>query len=157
MFAVPKSAAGEERSMHAGVSLAAITPCAETRWLLENGPRELELLFRAIICRPSASILIADNDRNHQEASVGASRLLGVPREKIIGRRLDDFAAPGFKPEIADFWRSFLADGEHEGTLQLSGTDGSPRTVGYKARANVLPVRHVLLLHERTPGARKKP
>ena len=57
-------------------------------WLLENGPRQLEQLFRAIIFNPSAPILITDNDRNHRDASAGAGRMLGVPREKLIGRQL---------------------------------------------------------------------
>ena len=70
-------------------------------WLVENGPRELELLFRAIVFHPSAPILIADNDRHYPDASVGAEKLLGLPREKIIGRSLDDFVDPGFKPVIS--------------------------------------------------------
>jgi hypothetical protein len=45
------------------------------RWLAENGPKELESLFRAIVFQPSVPILIADNDRRSREASVGASRL----------------------------------------------------------------------------------
>ena len=32
-------------------------------WLTENGPKELEGLFRAIVYHPAAPILIADNDR----------------------------------------------------------------------------------------------
>ena len=55
-------------------------------WLVENGPKELESLFRAIVFQPSVPILIADNDRHYHEASFGASKLLGLPREKIIGR-----------------------------------------------------------------------
>ena len=78
-----------------------------TRWLAENGPKELELLFRAIVFHPSAPILLADNDRQYREASVGASKLLGLPREKIIGRSLDDFAEPSFKPVISERWRAF--------------------------------------------------
>src|SRR5882724_2436016 len=104
--------------MH-GAFAAAVTPFAEARWLLENGPRELEFLFRAVIRQPAASILVADNDRYYHYASVGASRLLGLRREELIGRRLDDFAAPDFRPKIAVFWRSFLAAGSHEGTLRL--------------------------------------
>ena len=50
-------------------------------WLSEHGPRELELLFRAIVFYPSAPIFLADDDRFCREASVGASKLLGVPRE----------------------------------------------------------------------------
>jgi formate hydrogenlyase transcriptional activator len=121
------------------------------RWLEENGPRELELLFRAIVYHPAAPILIADNDGNYREASTGAGKLLGLPREKIIGRKLDDFAEPGFKPQISELWRAFLDNGEQEGTLQLQGTDGSLRDVAYTAKKDVLPVRHVLVLHEKAP------
>ena len=96
-----------------------------TRWLAENGPKELELLFRAIVFHPSAPILLADNDRHYREASVGASKLLGLPREKIIGRSLDDFAVPGIKPVISERWRAFLEEGEQVGTLQLLGPDGT--------------------------------
>ena len=63
-------------------------------WLKENGPKELELLFRVIVFHPSAPILLADNDRRYCDASVGASKLLGLPREKMIGQRLEDFVEP---------------------------------------------------------------
>src|SRR5574340_1636784 len=69
-------------------------------WLLENGPRELESLFRAIVYHPSTPIFIADNERNYQDASEGAGRLLGRSRDAIMGQRIDDFADPGFKPRI---------------------------------------------------------
>jgi formate hydrogenlyase transcriptional activator len=72
-----------------------------TRWLEDNGPKELELLFRAIVYHPAVPILIADNDRNYRDASAGAGKLLGLPRDKIIGCRLDDFAAPASKPKIS--------------------------------------------------------
>ena len=54
-----------------------------TRWLAENGPKELELLFRTIVFHPAVPILIADDDCRYREASVGASQLLGLPREKL--------------------------------------------------------------------------
>jgi formate hydrogenlyase transcriptional activator len=120
------------------------------RWLKENGPRELESLFRAIVYHPAVPILIADNDREYRDASAGAGRLLGLTREKIIGRKLDDFADPGFKPEISQLWRAFLERGEQQGTLQLVGPDRSLREVEYTAKANVLPVRHVLVLRDKT-------
>jgi len=77
-------------------------------WLAENGPKELEMLFRAIVYHPSVPILLTDNDRHYQDASVGAGKLLGLPREKIIGRSLDDFAEPSLKPVISERWRAFL-------------------------------------------------
>src|SRR5438045_7255000 len=95
------------------------SPLTPASWLIENGPRELELLFRAIVYHPSAPILIADNDRNYRDASIGASKLLGLPRQKIMGRKMDDFAEPSFRPRISQLWRAFLEQGEHEGTLRL--------------------------------------
>lgn len=120
-------------------------------WLLENGPRELELLFRAIVYHPSVPILIADSDRNYLDASAGAGKLLGLPRAKIIGQRIDDFADPSFKPQISELWRAFLGQGEQEGTLRLAGPDGTLWDVEYVARGNVLPVRHLLVLRDKTP------
>jgi formate hydrogenlyase transcriptional activator len=119
-----------------------------TGWLTEHGPRELESLFRAIVFHPSAPVLIADDDRNYQEASVGASKLLGIPREKIIGRSLDDFAEPSFRPVISERWRAFLEEGEQEGTLPLLGSDGGPREVEYIAKGNILPARNVVVLRD---------
>ena len=120
-----------------------------SNWLAENGSKQLEFLFRSIVFHRSAPILIADNDRNSQEASIGASRLLGLPREKIIGRRLDDFSQPSFKRGISERWRSFLEVGEQEGTLHLVGPDGRTREVEYAAKGDVLPVRHLLLLRDK--------
>ncbi|MGD1096253.1 MAG: sigma 54-interacting transcriptional regulator [Bryobacteraceae bacterium] len=124
-----------------------------TRWLAKNGPRELELLFRAIVFHPSAPILIADDDRRYQDVSIGASKLLGLPRQKIIGRSLEDFAVRPAKSVISERWQSFLKEGEQAGTLQLLGPDGSPRDVEYIAKTNVLPVRHLLLLRHKSGAA----
>jgi len=122
-------------------------------WLMENGPKELELLFRAIVYHPADPILIADNDRHTLEASAGAGKLLGLPREKIIGRRVDDFAPSKFKPQVSQLWRAFLEQGEQEGTLQLTGPDGTAREVEFTARRNVLPVRHVIALRDKSAPA----
>lgn len=130
-----------------------VSPVRGTNWLLDHGPRELELLFRAIVYHPSVPIFIADNERNYRDASAGAGRLLGLARDKIIGQRLDDFADPGFKPQIAELWRAFLGQGEQEGTLRLAGPDGTLWDVEYTAKGNVLPVRHLLVLRDRTAPA----
>ena len=122
-------------------------------WLIEHGPTALEQLLRAVVFQPSTPILLADNDRRYLDASVGAGQLLGLPRDKIIGRSLDDFAEPNFKPVIPERWQAFLKDGQQEGTLQLAGADGVPRSVEYLAKGNVLPVRHLLVLRDKSANA----
>jgi PAS domain S-box-containing protein len=119
-----------------------------TSWLLRNGPKELELLFRAIVYQPSAPILITDDDRQYRDASSGAGKLLGLPREQIIGQSLDDFASPAVREVIPDRWQTLLKEGEQLGSLQLSGPGGIPREVEYVAKTNVLPARNLLVLRD---------
>jgi len=123
---------------------------ATTSWLLDNGPRELEFLFRAVVFHPSAPILVTDDSGNSLEASVGLGKLLGVPREKVIGRPVADLLPPASKPEVSELWRALQDHDEHRGTLRLVGADSELREVTYVAKRNVLPVRNVLVL--RAPG-----
>jgi formate hydrogenlyase transcriptional activator len=129
----------------------------QASWLVENGPRELELLFHVIVYHRATPILVADNDGHCRQASAGASKLLGLPREKIIGRKMDDFAEPSFRPRIPDLWRAFLETGEQEGKVRLTRPDGSLREVTYTAKESVLPVRHVMFLHEKASASATQP
>jgi formate hydrogenlyase transcriptional activator len=124
------------------------TQAPGSRWLTENGPQALELLFRAIVFHPSAPILIADNERHYQDASVGAGKLLGLPSEKLVGHSLDEFATPEIRPVILKRWQAFLEDGEQSGTLQLLAPDGALKQIEYTAKGNVLPSRHLLVLRD---------
>jgi formate hydrogenlyase transcriptional activator len=128
---------------------------AETRqtaagWLLETGLKELELLFGSILYYPSDPILLTNNDRNCLDASSGACKLLQLSRDKIIGRRIDDFTEPGFRPQIDQLWHDFLERGEQEGMFRLAAADGKPRDVEYTAKGNVLPARHLMVLRAKT-------
>ena len=125
---------------------AAASNSSTPNWLLEHGPKQLELLFQATVYYATEPILIADNDRHSRDASSGATMLLGLSREKIRGRSLDDFIEPSFRLRISELWNTFLQIGEQEGTIPLLGSDGRPREVEYTAKGNVLPVRHLLLL-----------
>jgi formate hydrogenlyase transcriptional activator len=128
-----------------------------SHWLLENGRNEIELLLRAVIYQTAAPILIADDERNSCDATNGAAKLLGQAREKIIGRKVDEFAEPDFIREIPELWTDFLQNGEQEGTFRLTSADGRRREVDYTAKGNVLPVRHLLLLRDKTPQAQSLP
>ena len=133
--------------------LAVATSKHGESWLAENGPRQLELLLRAIIHHPSAPIVLADDGRYYRDASSGAGKLLGLSREQIIGRYLDDFVEPASKARIGEQWEEFLKQGEQVGMLQLLGHDGKAREIEYAAKSNVLPVRHVLAFREKLTEA----
>jgi len=122
-------------------------------WLVENGLKELQLLFRAVLYHPSESILIADGERICRDANSAAGRLLGVTRDQIMGRRIDDFTEPGFGPQIAQLWQDFLEQGEQQGTLPLLRPDGDARRVDYTAKSNILPEQHLVMLRD---SAQKK-
>jgi PAS domain S-box-containing protein len=123
----------------------------EDRWLTQNGPNELEKLFHAIVYHPSAPILVADDCGQCRDASAGASKLLGVSRAEIIGRQLAEFAQTSFKPQLSQIWKALEEKGEQEGTLELKGANASLHEVRYLAKANVLPLRHLLALKEERP------
>src|SRR5271154_1898163 len=63
-------------------------------WLVEEGLKEMALLFRAILSHQSEPILIADLGGHCLDASSGAAQLLGVPGGKLIGERVDHLLAP---------------------------------------------------------------
>ncbi len=128
-----------------------------SQWLAEHGPAAIESLFRAIVFHPSSPILIADDDRNYRDASIGAGRFLGVGREKLIGRRVDDFAGSAENPKFAEQWLEFLKEGQQAGTLQLVAADGTTRNIEYKAKGNVLPIRHLLLMREKGAESEEAP
>src|SRR4051812_16700465 len=103
-------------------------------WLADHGPKELELLFRAIVFHSSAPVLIADDEGHYRNASVGASKVLGLPRDQIVGRQIDDFVAPNFKPKLSELWKAFLTQGKQEGVLELVDQKGVSRQVAFTAK-----------------------
>jgi PAS domain S-box-containing protein len=130
---------------------------AAGKWLAENGPKELESLLRSVVFQPSAPVLIADDAGNYRDASAGAGKLLGLPRDAVIGRQIGEFAPPCLRPQVTQLWQAFVQQGEQEGKLELLAPDGTPREVEYVARGNVLPVRHALALRDKTLPAEAIP
>jgi len=86
-------------------------------WLVEDGLRELEQLFRAVLSHQSEPILIMDDSRRCLNASSGASKRFGLSIGKIIGHLIDDLVEPG--------------------------------TLHYTVKSDVLPGRHVWVLHDK--------
>lgn len=146
-YVSPALAANEASALRSGAA----------GWLAEDGPRELELLLRCIIYHPSKPLLILDNQRHCQDASIGAAKLLGMSRSKIIGRRLDEFVDVGFKSQVGPLWAKFLQTGAQKGTLKLDSGNGISHEVEYDIKANILPGRELLVLHEMDAASNHDP
>ena len=120
------------------------------RWLTQNGPKELEQLFRSIVYHSYSPVLIADDHGNCRDASVGAGKLLGLTRSEIIGRQLAEFTQLGLRPHVSKLLQALDTQGEQTGTLELRGRDANSSELQFIAKANVLPLRHVVALQDGT-------
>jgi len=122
----------------------------EDTLLVSDGLIALEVLFRAVLFRQSEPILIADNDRHCLDASSGARRLFGLSVGNVSGHRIDDLIEPGFHPQFASLWRTFLQQGQQEGVVPMLSHAGGVRRLLYKAKSEILPGRHVWVLHDKS-------
>jgi PAS domain S-box-containing protein len=113
----------------------------------ETDVAEQASLFRALFEQTLDSILIADDRRVYVDANPAACRMLGLDRDAIVGKRLDDFAdAPAGDLEAA--WADFLSRGTMTGEFRLSTPDGRVVECEFSATANVLPGRHLSILRD---------
>jgi len=88
-------------------------------------------------------MLIADDQRRWVTGNSAACDLLGIAREEIPWRTMDDFTAPSERKRLEEQWGAFLASGGAEGWYQLYVPDRGPLPVEFSATANVLPARHL--------------
>ena len=96
------------------------------------------------------AMLLADDERRYIDANSAACSLLGLPYEKLVTRRLDDFAPEEARPSLDAVWRYFLESGYQSGEFELVVADGSRRKVEFRATARVLPGCHLSVLRDIT-------
>jgi diguanylate cyclase (GGDEF)-like protein/PAS domain S-box-containing protein len=94
------------------------------------------------------AMLLADDGRRYTDANPAACSLLGLPREEVVSRRLDDFVTEEMRPPLDGAWRDFLESGTQSGEFELVIADGSRRMVEFRATANVLPGHHLSVLRD---------
>lgn len=99
--------------------------------------------LRTALERSRHPMLISDDQRRWVTGNAAACDLLGIPREEIPWRTMDDFTAPSERKRLEEQWGAFLASGGAEGWYQLYVPDRGPVPVEFSATANVLPARHL--------------
>ncbi len=104
-----------------------------------------EPLFRAVFDGALDAMLLIDDAGCSVDANPTACSLFGVPRARLLGRRVAEFAAQGLDgAEQA----AFLDPGQRRGQFTLRRPDGELRELEYSATANVLPGLHLSVLRD---------
>lgn len=108
----------------------------------DSGPQAATRL-RTALERSRHPMLIADDQRRWVTGNAAACELLGIERDEIPWRTMDDFTAPNERKRLEEQWGAFLSSGGAEGWYQLYVPDRGPVPVEFSATANVLPARHL--------------
>jgi two-component system cell cycle sensor histidine kinase/response regulator CckA len=104
--------------------------------------REEERKFHAVFEGALDALLLANTDRVYVDANPAACELLGVSREEIVGRRVEDFS-DGAPDDVVAGWDAFLSAGRQEGEFTLARPDGGVRETEFRATANIKPGLHL--------------
>ena len=99
--------------------------------------------LRAGFERSSHPMLIADDQRRWVTGNTAACELLGITREEIPWRTMDEFTPPRGRSRLGRQWNAFLISGAAEGWYELYVPDRGAIPVEFSAIANVLPSRHL--------------
>jgi len=102
--------------------------------------------FSELFRRSRHAMLLADDERRYLAANDAASALLGLPRESIVGRTIDEFTPPETRSAIDAQWRDFISRGTQDGRYELLLADGRPVELTFSATANIAPGVHVSML-----------
>ena len=79
-------------------------------------------------------IVFADRERRWVEVSDGVCHLLGYSRTELLGRTIDELAAPELKEDVPTRFEDFVRDGFQQGTYALRHRAGRRVPIAYKAK-----------------------
>lgn len=104
------------------------------------------------IANASIALLIVDDDCRVAEANLAACRILGLGRQKVVGRPLGELLAPAAAERLEGVWRAFHETGGHAGPFELEWP-GASDPIDISVTAQVVPGRHLVLLSPTQPRA----
>jgi two-component system, cell cycle sensor histidine kinase and response regulator CckA len=132
------------------VALEAVARDVTERVLAHEQVQLKERKFRAIFEAAPDGLLLADDERIYLDANPAACRLLGVPRDAIVGRSIGSFGDGATDASTEAAWAVLLADGQLEGEFDVIRPGGDRRVTEFKATASVVPGVHLLILRDIT-------
>lgn len=112
--------------------------------LLCQKDRQLRAIFETVL----DAIAICDDRGKYLDVNSATCELLGIEKERILGRCIWEFAEPGLNFQTV--WQEFKQPKKVRDRFQLVRSDGEYRIVEYAATANFLPHRHLLVMRDIT-------
>lgn len=124
----------------------------EERRVVESALAESERFFRAVYDATQDAIVVADDEGRYVSANPAVIDVFGLSQDELVGHAVCEFMEPG--SDFAGFWREFLQTGVLSEERKLIATDGTARIVESRATANMLPGRHLDVIHDVTGEVR---
>ena len=91
----------------------------------------------------SSASLVVDDEGICLDASLGACRLLGLGRSRLVGAPLVSLLEPGSQEPFEHFWRAFAGTGGHAGPFDLAAP-ATAVAVEITIEDEALPSRHLV-------------
>jgi PAS domain S-box-containing protein len=99
------------------------------------------------------AILVVDDRRRCVEANEPACELIGLDRERIVGKRFESFVMREMRDRVEHVWQAFADGGGNAGPFMLS----SGHEVQISMTQNLMPGRHLLVLSPIAAGGAAPP
>jgi PAS domain S-box-containing protein len=89
------------------------------------------------------AVMITDDTGRYVYVNKAAERMLGLPRNQIVGKKVTDFTAPIREKYTERLWSEFSETGEQTGVFIISRPDGTDIALRYSAVTNFIPGYHL--------------
>jgi len=106
--------------------------------------RDADCEFSSIFENVLDGILIVDNEGDCLDANPGATTILRLSTNKLIGQNISRFFAD--RDAFTSGWNTFLRKKSQRGRVQLITGDGTTSFVDFTAAADYFPGRHILII-----------
>jgi len=119
--------------------------CLELHWSAQSAPSRD--LLQAAAAAALDLIIVADDDRRFVDLNDAAATAFKMPRNEVIGRKIEEFFSGIQGATVQEAWTGFIVDGVQCGECELV-TSGETRRFEYRARAHFAPGLHLSVLRE---------
>jgi PAS domain S-box-containing protein len=133
---------------------ASLVAAAIEREHAETLAREHEEKLRAVFDTALDAIFISDDDRRYVDVNPAGCEYLGVKKEDLVGRRIDDFIPDSRLATVDEDWAAYIAGGPVLAEWESKRADGTVRVAEASALPNFLPGLHIAFFRDVTDRKR---